>query len=61
MTADTLPVVPLSDISWTNPLVRLILHQIGRRLTEELEAAWRDGSNAYPDDGIHRAARDDLE
>jgi len=39
MTADTLPVVPLSDISWTNPLVRLILHQIGRRLTEELEAA----------------------
>ena len=32
-------VVPPSDISRTKPLVRLILNQIGRRLTEELENA----------------------
>lgn len=31
-------VVPPSDISRTKPLVRLILNQIGRRLTEELRA-----------------------
>jgi type IV secretion system protein VirD4 len=31
-------VVPPSDISRAKPLVRLILNQIGRRLTEELEA-----------------------
>ena len=31
-------VVPPSDISRTKPLVRLILNQIGRRLTEQLEA-----------------------
>jgi type IV secretion system protein VirD4 len=31
-------VVPPSDISRTKPLVRLILNQIGRRLTENLEA-----------------------
>ncbi|MFM1960401.1 MAG: hypothetical protein RL588_1918, partial [Pseudomonadota bacterium] len=31
-------VVPPSDISRTKPLVRLILNQIGRRLTEELSA-----------------------
>lgn len=31
-------VVPPSDISRTKPLVRLILNQIGRRLTEKLEA-----------------------
>jgi type IV secretion system protein VirD4 len=30
-------VVPPSDISRTKPLVRLILNQLGRRLTEELE------------------------
>src|SRR5277367_6522398 len=30
-------VVPPSDISRTKPLVRLILNQIGRRLTEQLE------------------------
>jgi len=29
-------VIPPSDISRTKPLVRLILNQIGRRLTEEL-------------------------
>jgi len=32
-------VVPPSDISRTKPLVRLILNQIGRRLTERLESA----------------------
>jgi type IV secretion system protein VirD4 len=31
-------VVPLSDISQTEPLIRLILNQIGRRLTEELQS-----------------------
>lgn len=31
-------VVPPSDISRTKPLVRLILNQIGRRLTEQLQA-----------------------
>ncbi len=34
-------VVPPSDISRTKPLVRLVLNQIGRRLTEELETASR--------------------
>ncbi|KRQ96104.1 conjugal transfer protein TraG [Bradyrhizobium jicamae] len=34
-------VVPPSDISRTKPLVRLILNQIGRRLTEELQARGR--------------------
>jgi type IV secretion system protein VirD4 len=34
-------VVPPSDISRTKPLVRLILNQIGRRLTEELESQHR--------------------
>jgi type IV secretion system protein VirD4 len=34
-------VVPPSDISRTKPLVRLILNQIGRRLTEELQAEGR--------------------
>src|SRR4051794_4506676 len=34
-------VVPPSDISRTKPLVRLILNQIGRRLTEELQANGR--------------------
>lgn len=34
-------VVPPSDISRTKPLVRLILNQIGRRLTEDLEAERR--------------------
>lgn len=36
-------VVPPSDISRTKPLVRLILNQIGRRLTEKLEG---DGSRS---------------
>ena len=34
-------VVPPSDIARTKPLVRLLLNQIGRRLTEELEAGGR--------------------
>jgi type IV secretion system protein VirD4 len=34
-------VVPPSDISRTKPLVRLLLNQIGRRLTEELHARAR--------------------
>jgi type IV secretion system protein VirD4 len=34
-------VVPPSDISRTKPLVRLILNQIGRRLTEDLQAKTR--------------------
>jgi type IV secretion system protein VirD4 len=34
-------VVPPSDISRTKPLVRLILNQIGRRLTEDLRAGRR--------------------
>ena len=34
-------VVPPSDIARTKPLVRLILNQVGRRLTEELEAKTR--------------------
>jgi type IV secretion system protein VirD4 len=34
-------VVPPSDISRTKPLVRLVLNQIGRRLTEELHASGR--------------------
>lgn len=32
-------VVPPSDISRTKPLIRLILNQVGRRLTEDLEEA----------------------
>ncbi len=34
-------IVPPSDISRTKPLVRLVLNQIGRRLTEELESKRR--------------------
>lgn len=34
-------VVPPSDISRTKPLIRLILNQVGRRLTEELESRHR--------------------
>ena len=34
-------VVPPSDISRTKPLIRLILNQIGRRLTEELDSKKR--------------------
>ncbi|MBB3890593.1 type IV secretion system protein VirD4 [Phenylobacterium haematophilum] len=34
-------VVPPSDISRTKPLIRLVLNQVGRRLTEELESKTR--------------------
>ena len=37
-------VVPPSDISRTKPLIRLVLNQIGRRLTEQLHAANADGA-----------------
>ena len=36
-------VIPPSDISRTKPLVRLVLNQIGRRLTERLEGAGTAG------------------
>jgi type IV secretion system protein VirD4 len=36
-------VIPPSDISRTKPLVRLVLNQIGRRLTEKLEAQGQGG------------------
>jgi len=36
-------VVPPSDISRTKPLVRLILNQVGRRLTERLDGEGRPG------------------
>ncbi|WP_448140416.1 conjugal transfer protein TraG [Sphingopyxis fribergensis] len=36
-------VIPPSDISRTKPLVRLILNQIGRRLTEKLDGAGKGG------------------
>ena len=37
-------VVPPSDISRTKPLMRLVLNQIGRRLTEQLHAPTKNGS-----------------
>ena len=39
-------VVPPSDISRTKPLIRLILNQIGRRLTERLDAGHLDADAA---------------
>lgn len=44
-------VVPPSDISRTKPLIRLVLNQIGRRLTEHLHAP-NPGNGAKP--GRHR-------
>jgi type IV secretion system protein VirD4 len=44
-------VVPPSDISRTKPLVRLVLNQIGRRLTEELHGVGKGGEAAQ---GRHR-------
>jgi type IV secretion system protein VirD4 len=38
-------VVPPSDISRTKPLIRLVLNQIGRRLTEKLHAVGADPSS----------------
>jgi len=40
-------VVPPSDISRTKPLVRLILNQIGRRLTERLDSEGGQGGRKY--------------
>lgn len=48
-------VVPPSDISRTKPLIRLILNQIGRRLTEKLEAT-SDGIAASSENGATRPA-----
>ena len=36
-------VVPPSDISRTKPLIRLILNQVGRRLTEQLQGVGKNG------------------
>ena len=41
-------VVPPSDISRTKPLVRLILNQIARRLTEQLDPAQAQGRGETP-------------
>jgi len=41
-------VVPPSDISRTKPLIRLILNQIGRRLTETLPSAKDHGTPDHP-------------
>jgi type IV secretion system protein VirD4 len=40
-------VIPPSDISRTKPLVRLILNQIGRRLTERLDVESADASGRH--------------
>src|SRR5690606_13808653 len=39
-------VIPPSDISRSKPLVRLVLNQIGRRLTEQLTPGQSDGGSA---------------
>jgi len=41
-------VVPPSDISRTKPLIRLVLNQIGRRLTETLDVAARRATGQAP-------------
>jgi type IV secretion system protein VirD4 len=46
-------VIPPSDISRTKPLVRLVLNQIGRRLTEKLELAGLSSR----EDGAHPVNR----
>jgi type IV secretion system protein VirD4 len=56
-------VVPPSDISRTKPLIRLILNQIGRRLTEELHAVGvaqrgRAGAEASAQAGTARRIAD---
>ena len=40
-------VVPPSDISRTKPLIRLVLNQIGRRLTEELDPEGRNAADSF--------------
>ncbi len=47
-------VVPPSDISRTKPLVRLILNQVGRRLTEELDSKRRRHSPTTPPGLLNR-------
>ncbi|SLK12270.1 conjugal transfer protein TraG [Novosphingobium mathurense] len=48
-------VVPPSDISRTKPLIRLILNQVGRRLTEELHAVGKEAeAGAKTNGGRHR-------
>jgi type IV secretion system protein VirD4 len=47
-------VVPPSDISRTKPLIRLILNQIGRRLTESLEG--ESGRGCIGDAGAEKAS-----
>ena len=47
-------VVPPSDISRTKPLVRLILNQIGRRLTESLEHVSAAQATAEPSENQRR-------
>lgn len=48
-------VVPPSDISRTKPLIRLILNQVGRRLTEELHVIGKQGeASARANGGRHR-------
>ena len=42
-------VVPPSDISRTKPLIRLILNQIGRRLTEKLPCTNSEDKDSKPD------------
>jgi type IV secretion system protein VirD4 len=54
-------VVPPSDISRTKPLIRLILNQVGRRLTETLPDAMEGGpSPGGPAAGRARASRHRL-
>ncbi|MBO9601873.1 MAG: conjugal transfer protein TraG [Novosphingobium sp.] len=48
-------VVPPSDISRTKPLVRLLLNQIGRRLTEELPAVEGAPDRGAGQDAHHEA------
>src|SRR5260370_19232777 len=53
-------VVPPSDISRTKPLVRLILSQIGRRLTESLEGVERPHQLLLMLDQFAALSRPDL-
>jgi len=53
-------VVPPSDISRTKPLVRLILNQIGRRLTEELHGLGKDGETGAAGSGSRPESRRPL-
>ncbi len=50
-------VMPPSDISRTKPLVRLVLNQIGRRLTERLEATHGKSRKHRAADDARRVSR----